>query len=548
MFAKLKVSHRLIIGVGIVLSLLTLITIVGIDEVDKVNHKMSIINDLNSTKQRYAINFRGSVHDRAIEVRDVVLLEREADVEKAIAEINKLAAFYEASAGPLSDVMLQHSTPKEQQMLTAIEGIEAQTMPLIRQIINLRKQGNLEEAKAMLINQAKPLFIDWLAAINQYIDYQEEQNRQETSAVREIAGSFSSLMLTVCGIGFVVGAIVIWRLVAQFKNLLGGEPQEIADFLSCMASGDLSTTMVSKHKGSVLCSVSRLQAQLVETIEGITRAAQEINVQTNVAGEHNALDDLSKEQDSLSQLAATHMQEVEYEALEVERLLNETKENSQIANQTALKGRQAVADMASELSNIFTTVNHSVGNISQLEKRSQEISGITNTISGISEQTSLLALNAAIEAARAGETGRGFAVVADEVRNLASRTGVATGEIESMLTEVQTKTLSTMESMTTSVPQLELGISLSESSCQLLNEIESKSLESLDNVNAVVKASSTQMQVIESLRGSMSGVINAATQMSSMSKSLHDTNKQVASKLDSLAQELNKHAAYFSIR
>ncbi|MFT7091930.1 MAG: methyl-accepting chemotaxis protein, partial [Candidatus Azotimanducaceae bacterium] len=45
--------------------------------------------------------------------------------------------------------------------------------------------------------------------------------------------------------------------------------------------------------------------------------------------------------------------------------------------------------------------------------------------------------NAAIEAARAGEQGRGFAVVADEVRTLAQRTQEATGEINEMVTELQ---------------------------------------------------------------------------------------------------------------
>lgn len=35
-------------------------------------------------KQRYAINFRGSVHDRAIAVRDVVLARTDAELQSLV--------------------------------------------------------------------------------------------------------------------------------------------------------------------------------------------------------------------------------------------------------------------------------------------------------------------------------------------------------------------------------------------------------------------------------------------------------------------------------
>ncbi|WP_281361108.1 MULTISPECIES: methyl-accepting chemotaxis protein [Pseudomonas] len=48
------------------------------------------------------------------------------------------------------------------------------------------------------------------------------------------------------------------------------------------------------------------------------------------------------------------------------------------------------------------------------------ISGITDAIHGIAEQTNSFALNAAIKATRALDSGRRFAVVADMIRALAS--------------------------------------------------------------------------------------------------------------------------------
>jgi methyl-accepting chemotaxis protein len=75
--------------------------------------------------------------------------------------------------------------------------------------------------------------------------------------------------------------------------------------------------------------------------------------------------------------------------------------------------------------------------ISLLAESSNKIGVITESITAISNQTSLLSLNASIEAARAGEAGRGFAVVADEVRVLSEQSAKAAVDIDTLIKTIR---------------------------------------------------------------------------------------------------------------
>ncbi|WP_426370588.1 methyl-accepting chemotaxis protein [Pseudocolwellia sp. HL-MZ7] len=105
-------------------------------------------------------------------------------------------------------------------------------------------------------------------------------------------------------------------------------------------------------------------------------------------------------------------------------------------------------DSSVQLSNdVSEKAKITTAQISKLSEQADSIQAIVLTIKSIADQTNLLALNAAIEAARAGEQGRGFAVVADEVRQLALRTSQSTSEIESVVLNNQSITISVQEGM-----------------------------------------------------------------------------------------------------
>ncbi|MDE8602259.1 PAS domain-containing methyl-accepting chemotaxis protein [Marinomonas sp. RSW2] len=145
---------------------------------------------------------------------------------------------------------------------------------------------------------------------------------------------------------------------------------------------------------------------------------------------------------------------------------------SKQTDNSAKKGSQVVSDTVAVMRQLSDQMAEAAEGISELDKQSQLVGSIIQSIRGIADQTNLLALNAAIEAARAGEQGRGFAVVADEVRQLASRTSAATEEIVGVVGKNQILAEKAVALINKGKEQAEQGLALSNEAGDVIIEIQ----------------------------------------------------------------------------
>ena len=545
LFTRATVQARLLIGFGAVITMMIVITIVGISSVNTIDNSMTVITDMNSVKQRYAINFRGSVHDRAIAIRDVVLIRQSGELNSTLNNIKRLEAFYDESRVPLDKLMMNASTSNEERIIDIIKRVENKTMPLVKQVIQEVQQGNKQQAEQILLTSVRPAFVEWLAAINQFIDYQEIKNQDATKIVRETAASFSGVMLVLTGIAFLISGLIVYRITKGLKVSLDGEPNYVAHLLSKVAEGDLTQNIEARYENSVLFSLKKTQNKLSSTVANIAEVSTEINGQIDIVSTGSAdVLGLVQQQREYTTLATANLDDMRDKTYTVSELLVQTEQNSSQTLDSCKSGSQSVNATAEEIANVLTTVSSALDKLQKLEQRTKDISGIITVISGISDQTNLLALNAAIEAARAGESGRGFAVVADEVRTLAQSTGSATSKIEAMLTEITKETADSVVAMESTVPKIEKGLSLGVESTELLKAIESQANDSLLNVRQVVKASKEQILAIDELYEGMKDVAGMAD---SSTISL-EKNNEVAINLAALSANLKAQIAYFKVK
>jgi len=268
----MTINLRLIIGFGVVMLMMLVLSFISIHRVNFIDSTITEITDVNSVKQRYAINFRGSVHDRAIAVRDVTLARTAGELNSAIEDIKRLDEYYQQSALELRTIIASTMTitAEEKRIYAKINKIELQTIPLIEQVIKAKQVGDLNAANEVLLNQAKPAFVQWLGVINEFIDYQESANQQATKDVRSVASSFQGWMISLTSIAILIGLVVAYRISSQVKQSVGGDPQEAAKVVAKISQGNLTGEIISCCPKSMMASISVMQQQLKTTVNNIT--------------------------------------------------------------------------------------------------------------------------------------------------------------------------------------------------------------------------------------------------------------------------------------
>ncbi|HEY0891489.1 MAG TPA: methyl-accepting chemotaxis protein [Cellvibrio sp.] len=494
----MKVINRLYIGFVLLLLLMILTTVMGVLKIRKADQILTTVAEQTSVEQRQAINFRGSVHDRAISIRDAVLEGNLTASQKHLGDIVKLDKFYQDSA-VLFDRLYsskQGNNPEEQRLLAAIKTIEKQTLDITAQCIRLLNANDYDQARSFLLSDVSPSYAEWLKRINALIDIQEKEIQESVKSVLDETHSFQLFMMIVTAFSLVIGAAFSVLTVKRLLQILGGEPEKAAEIINQIADGDLRLIVETSAPNSIMSALHKLNNQLNQMTASTTKAAADLmSASTDLLNTSKQNEKLIGQQKHETEQGASAIQQMANSVIDVAHHTNQAAILAQTAMKEFTAGQQEVDKTQQTISQLASKVGEAAVVIDNLSEGSREIGSVLDVIQGIAEQTNLLALNAAIEAARAGEQGRGFAVVADEVRSLAGRTQQSTRQIQEVIKRMQDGSQKAVEVMKQGQEQASLSVDQAHRAGDALKAINS-SVTRINDMNTQIATTAEEQSMV----------------------------------------------------
>jgi methyl-accepting chemotaxis protein len=300
--------------------------------------------------------------------------------------------------------------------------------------------------------------------------------------------------------------------------------REVANVAAGIAEGDLRMKITPQSDKDLLgnafarmiVNLRKLTAEVSEGVGVLSTSTNQISTSTTQLASSSAQTAVAVTE------TTTTVEEVRQTAQVTSDKARGVSDASQRAAETARAGGAATQALLEGTQRIRQHMDLVAESISRLSQQAQAVGQIIATVDDLAAQSNLLAVNAAIEAARAGEHGKGFAVVAQEVRSLAEQSKQATGQVRTILNDIQSATSAAVMATEQSSKAVADGAKQSTEAGQSIRALSTSITEAAQAATQIAASSQQQLVGMDQVATAMESIKQASDQNAAGAKQLQD--------------------------
>ena len=458
----MTISKKIIGSYVVVLALLVLVTSVAFYALNQTQATYNRFLNVDERLLEAANELRAVSFAQQTYVRGILLYPELHQTNQALLEANdrKYQEIFERMRRLMSG-------REGGDLLDDLEELEQQTEKAQQQAVRLALENKKEAKEAAIdytIREFRPRSIALIQKATRFYDQQAKLLEKGRIELAEKVNSYTLTLIIAALSALIVGLTIATHLSRAITRELR---ENIAQLSSSSAEILATTTQVASSAAETAAAVSETTA----TVEEVKQTAQHAS------------------------------QKAKY-----------VSDSAQKASNVSQAGRRSVEEALHVMHRIREQMGSIAESIVQLSEQSHAIGQIIATVNDLAEQSNLLAVNAAIEAARAGEQGKSFGVVAHEIRSLAEQSKQATGQVRTILGDIQKATNVAVLATEQGNKAVEAGVKQSSETDEAIRLLSASINEAAQAATQIAASSHQQMVGMDQVAVAMNNIKEASEQ------------------------------------
>ena len=454
----MTISKKIIGSYVVVLALLVLVTSVAFYALNQTQTTYNRFLNVDERLLEAANELRSVTFAQQTYVRGMLLYQELHQVNQGLLETNdrQFKQIFERMRGLTGDV--------ESDVLDDLETLQQQLEQAQHHTVRLALQKKTDAATEYAIQEFRPRSVALIEKAKRFYD---QQARLLEKGRIELAEKVNSYTLTLI-------------IAALFAIIVG------------LTIGTHLSRVITRELRENIAQVSSSSAEILATTSQVASSAAETAA-------------------AVSETTAT-VEEVKQTAQHASQKAKYVSDSAQKASNVSQAGRRSVEEALHVMHRIREQMGSIAESIVQLSEQSHAIGQIIATVNDLAEQSNLLAVNAAIEAARAGEQGKSFGVVAHEIRSLAEQSKQATGQVRTILGDIQKATNVAVLATEQGNKAVEAGVKQSSETDEAIRLLSASINEAAQAATQIAASSHQQMVGMDQVAVAMNNIKEASEQ------------------------------------